>query len=433
MSNAVQDYVYLYELLMNKNIEHQPFELISAVVQQRFNHGNYLSVGTLLTLLIRHGDLPGILQRISAFYIIYDLFHSDGQEESPFSEFLLAQLHNKDMSAGRQIERNFIVHLLANGTSDLGKQTPGHILKSELFPTTLDLSFFKSQSCERQREIPAAARSGVMNCAAAGTGMVGIQSNPPGGHPETQVREMMEGLTLTDVSPLNNSLMPQMYSVAPPLMNFEDELVWFDLTVPSYHKPMFDSTNDIGAQAKRLIERALTQALSLPDQQLLLDELKRDPNLVYQIGLTPAKLPQLVENNPLISIEILLKLMDSMQITEYLNVLVNMEITLHSMEVVNRLTTSVDLPTEFVHLYISNCISTCETVKDKYMQTRLVRLVCVFLQSLIRNKIINVKDLFIEVQAFCVGFSNTKEAVGLYRLLKHLEMDEGQQNNGNAK
>jgi len=49
--------------------------------------------------------------------------------------------------------------------------------------------------------------------------------------------------------------------------------------------------------------------------------------------------------------------MNSDRLQYYLTSLVEMPVNSHSMEVVNRLISVVELPMEVIHLYISNCLN----------------------------------------------------------------------------
>ncbi len=81
---------------------------------------------------------------------------------------------------------------------------------------------------------------------------------------------------------------------------------------------------------------------------------------------------------------------------------------------VNKLANACDLPKEFLHYFISKCIIQCEEnkkvrlnnivnflmnfiLKDKNQQNRLIRLLCAFIKSMIKNKILNPAEMFIEV------------------------------------
>lgn len=117
------DFLFLHNLLSEKSIDHQSFEAISTHVQKKFNRNDYLSVGTLLSLLIKNNDLPETTNRLVAYYVLYDIFRNDIEPqspESPFQYFLFSLLDAKDsIYKLNTVERNFIVQLLASGTKDV--------------------------------------------------------------------------------------------------------------------------------------------------------------------------------------------------------------------------------------------------------------------------------------------------------------------------
>uniref|UniRef100_A0A182QZB8 CCR4-NOT transcription complex subunit 11 n=1 Tax=Anopheles farauti TaxID=69004 RepID=A0A182QZB8_9DIPT len=428
----------LYDLLTGKNVDHQTFENVSAIIQKRFtNAGNWFQVGSAIALLLLQNDLTLPIHRLAAIYVLYDIRRKE-QTESPFFLFLarflepIGGLMLNTSSPAQVIELKFIHLLLSNGDPEIDKKSPRLFCQAfAAMPTPIgptEIAYVKAKAAERLKELPLTVRSNVMNV---------IPALPvlPGREPALKnytgasIDELVAGMTINPSNPLINSLGPMFMSVAPPLLTCEDELIWLDLGSPSYHKPVYNSCSDAEPTPDKclrtLLHQSFRQALSIADQQTLVTELEKDTQQTHLSCVTPEKLPNLIEFNPTIAIEILMRMLKTRHINAYLDEIVGMELSLHSMEVVNRLTTSVDLPVHFVHLYIVNSIATCSTIRDKYMQNRLVRLVCVFLQSLIRNKIIDVKQLYIEIEAFCIDFSRIREAAALYRLLKQLELDQG--------
>eukprot|EP00262_Sarcandra_glabra_P006333 TRINITY_DN1850_c0_g1_i3.p1 TRINITY_DN1850_c0_g1~~TRINITY_DN1850_c0_g1_i3.p1 ORF type:complete len:386 (-),score=60.02 TRINITY_DN1850_c0_g1_i3:138-1295(-) len=373
---GVQDSKTLFALLTS---DQRPFDEIVADFNSKFPREIHFRVCWSLVILLEEKKMLKPGHRLVALAIIHQAYTTQQSSLSPFISFLINASCD---DAAEKVERAFILQLLGSSSANNNKE----VLKQAAvdFIKGFDPSSHTFLSCDQlQKQYCDNAQAEPYNCIFRSAAVKNVISDPdiprgcdadspefdfvpPGAKPKIgsgdrdgAVTGLLQNLSL-------EGLEPQWIRPLPPRLPIQDgELVW--LNPDNNHELLWDygmcADTSRGAAVRDLIAKALKGPLVPAQQEQVLMGLANDPKLVYHCGLTPRKLPELVEHNPLIAVEVLIKLMHSAEISEYFTVLVNMEMSLHSMEVVNRLTTAVDLPTEFVHMYITNCISSCESIK----------------------------------------------------------------------
>lgn len=414
-----------------ENTAHPLGELCRRLWESPFSTTPPVPIATTIAALLQDHLLPHPPQRLVAIYLLYDMIISqppatssvvDKLVDSPFTIVLFDLITDTDPRSPEQL---FLSHLFSHSHANqndlpmigqISKAAPNALwaaledaIRSGAMVATRNISSLTRLWSERHPD-PTTNTTPLKPVSA-----VIPDPDPYVSNDASQLVDQLRQVAfLQDFSPTFIRPPPpflpitqhtdQLRSIHPEPLH---QIIWDpDITVKG----------DRGSQLRDIISRAIKSPIPEAQRVKVLNELGEDPKLVYLCGLTPENMPDLVNNNSKLATEILLRLASSNQMPQYLHALVNMDMNMNSMEVVSCLSSKVQLPTDFMHTYISNCISSCAKIRDKYGQIRMVRCVCVFLKTLMQNKTIEVQNSYIEVQDFCIEYSRSVCIISTTRL-----------------
>jgi len=451
----------LMSIFDSKEMFGESFDKLYSKFSGQFSKQDNFKVGTAIVLLLQSPDLlPQKHQRLGSIFLLYEMYQRTDTQvcDNPFASVFVSLLSADHSEAIKEVstkvnfmvdyaklpvltpeEKDFIRQLVTSNQPKLNKKSPKDVFTTKVKvpePQDNDISELQLKLVARQTGLLPSVKSNASCIIPFPLPSCDSKSNSD--KQSEDRKHTREALLTGSNAPVLQKFKPEFIRPIPMLHPvFDGELPWLNPDCDDdFHELMWDEKmcENPTNQVRDLLKKAMETPLDGDETEMVVKELrkinekpkeKRDKEtqkLLNQSGLSSKKLKNLVDWNPLIAIEVLAILIKTSMHNDYLAALVDMEMSLQSMEVVNRLSMCVKLPHQFINFYVVRCIKVCcKKENDKYKQSRMVRLVCVLLQSLIRNKIVDVDAIFIELQAFCIDFSKIKEAAALFRLLRSHE------------
>lgn len=173
--------------------------------------------------------------------------------------------------------------------------------------------------------------------------------------------------------------------------------------------------------ARDLLARAQTEPLSSTQQKDLkafIASEKADSVWMTQAldGVRSTFVPFLTKN-PAVCTVLMKKLASAFDISDHLQMLLGAPLTIHSFNVVTVLAVDGKLSEDFVAQIISKGIHSCDSISDIATRNRQVRIVCVFVASLLQDLPYPLGGIVFELREFCLRNGHVQEASDLYRRL----------------
>lgn len=176
--------------------------------------------------------------------------------------------------------------------------------------------------------------------------------------------------------------------------------------------------DDTCFEVRELLNMSLSTTLTNEQLNYFRDSIDSNPQVLGKLGFRPEHLSEMVMTNTELAGDLLMRIYNSPDMSDYFGVLLELRVCVQSMDLMNRLINEMEVPSEVTITFVSNSIRFCKSIRDPGQQKRSVRLLCVFVQRLLVSRVVNLTQINSNIIALCTEFHTLPEAVELLRTLR---------------
>ena len=353
------------------------FEIIAQNFQKFYGKLEQFKVGITLWFLLKE-NLLNLIQRLSSFYLLYDIYKQEQVNTTPFIPLLLESLENSKINC----EKKLLIDLLDfNFQNKISIKEFIETYSNDEIKVPDMQSYWKNHNTTKEK-ITKEINDWIRPVIYDNNGNINNLSKSP------------ENMPLFDITSLSNeeinfNYFEPNFLTYYPNSNYpfyEDEPMWILPTLK--YDFIWDFTmSPVQENLNNLINRPLKNK-SLTDEQIsyILETIGENPNILKEINFTPDSIMKLIEKNDDLATQILFKISDYNGFEDYLSEFLTKNWSVNSMKVISKIIQRIELPDIFIKKYLQHLMDNYKNEKKKESKTRLARLTAFFISNLIEHE-----------------------------------------------